>query len=401
MYRLVNEVYQAHEGPVRSLCIGPLGEVCSGDSGSNPQCKRWLIANKALEMTGSPLFHDHWVVAVTSLPPSVAANHNGFIITGCMDSKIRIFDSIGNPVMMLEGHQKGVISFSWTASGQLISGSWDGTAKVWALDWAAHQGNCVMTLGPHENGVQVLGLPDGNIATTSTGEAVNDKPANFKLRIWDGRSGRQIGDSVCDHNGPIRGIVSLPGLSGLVTCSNDGTVALRGIDGTLIDTMQHPPQEDGSPPFVLGCTSLSSSSGLGIVSCGEDGSVMVWEGSVAVQTIMHPSCVWCAVGVPDTEGDFITGDHEGVLRYFTRTTDAAITDSEQAIRLQENFAEAVAAAQVRKRTGPSQEEINKVGECLNSKWEGVAITLSYFPVIATSDRRSPLLSSSPCDSYSH
>ncbi|CAN0532217.1 unnamed protein product, partial [Ectocarpus sp. 8 AP-2014] len=61
---------------------------------------------------------------------------------------------------MLQGHEGGVISFSWTAAGQvgqLISGSWDGTAKVW--DVAG--GVCVVTLGGHENGVCVLGLPDG------------------------------------------------------------------------------------------------------------------------------------------------------------------------------------------------------------------------------------------------
>ncbi len=48
---------------------------------------------------------------------------------------------------------------------------------------------CLMELGPHENGVQVLGLSNGTIATTSTGESVNGKPANFKLRLWDASTG--------------------------------------------------------------------------------------------------------------------------------------------------------------------------------------------------------------------
>jgi len=281
-----------------------------------------------------------------------------------MDARVRVYDAVGNPLMLLEGHQKGVISFSWTAGGQLISGSWDGTAKVWALDFAAHKGECVMTLGPHENGVQVLGLPDGNIATTSTGEAVNDRPANFKLRVWDGRTGRQVGDSICDHQGPIRGIATVAGLSGLATCSNDGTVSLRGIDGTLIDTMAHPLQDDGSPPFVLAVTSLQTGTGMGLVSCGEDGSVVVWEGAERTQSIMHPSSVWCAVGVPDTDGDFVTGGHDGVLRYFTRSADPAVVESAAALLLQHQFEEQVADMRARKRTGPSQEEINK-----QTRWE--------------------------------
>ncbi|CAN0451722.1 unnamed protein product, partial [Hapterophycus canaliculatus] len=45
---------------------------------------------------------------------------------------------------------------------QLISGSWDGTAKVW--DVAG--GSCIVTLSGHENGVCVLGLPDGKARAT-------------------------------------------------------------------------------------------------------------------------------------------------------------------------------------------------------------------------------------------
>ena len=55
-----------------------------------------------------------------------------------------------------------------------------------------------MELGPHENGVQVLGLSNGTIATTSTGESVNGKPANFKLRLWDASTGDYDDDD--DHD---------------------------------------------------------------------------------------------------------------------------------------------------------------------------------------------------------
>lgn len=43
-----------------------------------------------------------------------------------------------------------------------MSGSWDGTAKVW--DVAG--GVCAMTLGGHENGVCVLGLPGGKVGVS-------------------------------------------------------------------------------------------------------------------------------------------------------------------------------------------------------------------------------------------
>ncbi len=45
--------------------------------------------------------------------------------------------------------------------GQLLSGSWDGTARVW--DPASC--TCTQVLEGHENGVSVLGLPNGDIVT--------------------------------------------------------------------------------------------------------------------------------------------------------------------------------------------------------------------------------------------
>ena len=46
---------------------------------------------------------------------------------------------------------------TFTLTLQLISGSWDGSAKIWDVAGGA----CVTTLAGHENGVCVLGFPDG------------------------------------------------------------------------------------------------------------------------------------------------------------------------------------------------------------------------------------------------
>lgn len=347
LYSIIGEFY-AHDGPIRSLCIGPLGEIISGCQSDSPHAKKWNIVAKALDLSGSPIFHDHWVTALTS------SVQMGFVITGCMDSIIRIYDSVGNPVMVLEGHTKGVISFSWTADGFLISGSWDGCAKVWDLN---QNGKLLLSLGPHENGVHVLGLSDGRIATTSTGEAVNGKPANFKLRFWNSKTGQQIGESISDHSGSIRSIISMPGVAGCATTSNDGTVALRGPDGSIVGSMMHPPQEDGSPPFILDCSFLHTDTGMSLVSGGEDGSVMVCDGMNVLQNIPHPTCVWCVLGLPNTDGDFVTGGHDGVLRYFSK--DPQFTSNNASISLQQAFMEQVATNNAKKRQGPSKEEIAK------------------------------------------
>lgn len=140
-----------------------------------------------------------------------------------------------------------MVSFSWTATHQLVSGSWDGTAKIWDLSTST----CIQTLGPHENGVQVLVLSNNLIATVSTGESIQGKPANFKLRFWDAETGQQVGTAIEDHQGSIRCLAPLPMIDGFATTSNDGTVMLRTIEGHVIDIMQHPVQEDGASPFVF------------------------------------------------------------------------------------------------------------------------------------------------------
>jgi WD40 repeat protein len=163
-----------------------------------------------------------------------------------MDSKIRIYDSNGNILGSLVGHSKGVISFSWTKSFQLISGSWDGLAILWDMNSFQQ----LRSFGPHENGVHVLGLSNGLIATTSTGEAVNSRPDNFFIRIWD-TDGKLVTGPIKDHSGPVRSIASLPGFDGFLTTSNDGSVVVRSIEGQVIESLVHPLQEDGSPPFIL------------------------------------------------------------------------------------------------------------------------------------------------------
>lgn len=37
-----------------------------------------------------------------------------------------------------------------------------------------------------------------------------------------------------------------------------------------------------------------------VVSCGEDGSVLVWSGGELVQSLPHPCCVWAVKAVPGT-----------------------------------------------------------------------------------------------------
>jgi WD40 repeat protein len=132
--------------------------------------------------------------------------------------------------------------------------------------------------------------------------------------------------------------------------------------------MYHPAQEDGSPPFILDVCTLDTPTGLDTVSCGEDGSVCVWQGTELLQSIPHPTSVWCACGIPSQEkdGDFVTCSHDGFLRLFSKRTlpFQSLVQEERLSVLQINFLHQVEEAKQRRRKGPSEEEISKA-----AKWD--------------------------------
>jgi phospholipase A-2-activating protein len=170
-----------------------------------------------IELLSARLYgHEHWVTALLRLPPNVleAAPAGGFI-TGSMDKAVRIYSLEGTLISILRGHEGGVISLAFTGDGKhLLSGSWDGTARVWDLATA----KCIHTLSGHENGVCVLGLPDGVVVTGSTGRQEGNSVVDFQLRFWKDFT---LSKTVRDHAGPIRQLAIVPNI-GFVSCSNDG-----------------------------------------------------------------------------------------------------------------------------------------------------------------------------------
>lgn len=241
----------AHDGPVRCMSESKNGRILTGCQSGSPHSMLWNISVDSLrscqiQSDGLPQYHDNWVVSCTFVDHDNANVCRGSFITGCYDSFIRIFEPSGNLQQVLQGHTKGVISFGWTSSFHLLSGSWDGTCRIWDLS----SFTCLHVLGPHENGVTVLGLPNGLIVTSSTGEAVNNRPANYKIRCWS-QDGSLIGNPIEDHGGPIRSLCYLPELQGFASSSNDGTVCIRDSSGNVCSILRHPLLEDGTPPIIL------------------------------------------------------------------------------------------------------------------------------------------------------
>eukprot|EP00611_Tribonema_gayanum_P004574 TRINITY_DN13781_c0_g1_i1.p1 TRINITY_DN13781_c0_g1~~TRINITY_DN13781_c0_g1_i1.p1 ORF type:complete len:814 (-),score=205.36 TRINITY_DN13781_c0_g1_i1:177-2543(-) len=337
-----------HEGPVRSVAALPEGCIATGAQDNT--AKVWG-ATKAgdtafYEVLLTLKEHTHWVTSVVELPPNLLPEAmEGGVVTGSLDSLIRIFNKTGVPLRCLEGHEKGVISLRWEAGGKrLLSGSWDGTARVWDFTAGCP---CTLVLPGHENGVCVLGLSNGTIATGSTGKQGAGRVVDAQIRLWS-PEGKQMA-ALKDHEGPVRSLDLVPNL-GFMSTSNDGTVRVWSTDGTALATMHHPPGREGQPAFVLSGCCLESGE---CVTVDEAGICIVWRDCQAVQTIQHPSSLWCVA--PLSGGDFVTGCQDHHARIFTRAPErAAAADVVKA------FEATVKETQEAAAKGPSDMEISKL-----------------------------------------
>ncbi|KAH9074406.1 hypothetical protein Ae201684P_022214 [Aphanomyces euteiches] len=278
----------------------------------------------------------------------------GGFVTGGMDMHVRVFTKATKEqefvcVIKLEGHTSGVISLTWTQEKEsiLLSGSWDGTCRGWDI----RSQTCRFVLPDHENGVCVLGLSNGRIATGSTGRQQGNQVVDACIRMWDAVSpfNYTLMKTLTDHQGPVRQLVSVDEI-GFASCSNDGTIKLRAAeDGEVLMTCSHPLNHEGKPAFVLGLAYLPKTQHL--VSVSEDCTARVWtlDGS-CLQTIEHPSGLWCVA--PLSNGDFATGAEDKTVRVFSTSGNdpalAAVLTAQ------------VAEAHVQKSRGPSAVEIEKL-----------------------------------------
>jgi phospholipase A-2-activating protein len=315
----------------------------------------------SLELIIPPFQHNHSVTALVS--------NDTVYMTGCKDAVIRAFDAHHHaPLGEMNGHEKAVTSFAWSGD-YLLSGSWDGTAKVW--DWRDQ--HLIATLGGHENSVCVASVSTVDnvhtIATGSAGIAQNNAISGQSIRIWQvnvkTRETAILRTVRNDHDGPIRSIAFLPDRIALASCSNDGTVKLRDcatgqatctlvFDNQLRQQQQHPPMLL-SVTAVVGAANDNSTSSL--VATAEDGHVIVWnlDSSQPPQVIRHPNCVWNALALPN--GDFATCGEDGTLRIFTQSTNRMASDEDRRA-FQQQVQESLQQA------GPSSEDVAKL-----PRWE--------------------------------
>ena len=177
-------------------------------------------------------------------------------------------------------------------------------------------GACTAVLSGHENGVCVLGLPTGDIATGSTGRKDEaDRHVDFKVRLWRrGSAGWTLGTSLTDHTQAVRDLALLPpaaaaatgGWSGFVSVGNDGALVVRGTSGAPSVRFVNPPTEEGNPAFAFRVAALPQPQQPYqqlVATSNEDGVVRVYDVAPGaprglIDEIRLPGTPWAVAGLP-------------------------------------------------------------------------------------------------------
>ena len=397
------ELLSGSEGGVISRTILPSSSANGGvnSEGSNNNGEGMKIDNEEsileIQPGGSSTLHPHQIVAISSPSSSSSSSNNNNMnvyATGCKDGNVRIFDSKTHQLkFVLEGHTNAVTSLSWIeGSGNdpwLVSGSWDGTAKIWSIS-SNNTYNCLTTLSGHENTVSVCGLPSSDsdtnvrmVVTVSAGIAEGNVIKGHTVRIWKllvsstngsssdvGVKSELVNQVANDHSGPMRDVTYDPETHSIYTCSNDGTVKIRSAtDGKCMTTLAYPGSD--RPMFLSLCV-VGNWKTKAVIAGAEDGNVVIWDvsssgnnGTMAnreTQVIAHPGCVWKVIGLDNSSSgccDFVTACNDGKLRIFTRTPSKVASSS-----ILSSFEQSVSESLASRSSGPTPDEIAKL-----PKWE--------------------------------
>ncbi|KAG0370161.1 WD40-repeat-containing domain protein [Gamsiella multidivaricata] len=183
---------------------------------------------------------------------------------------------------------------------------------------------CVHTLQGHTQAIWgVIELEHEVVVTAS---------ADKTIAMW--KNGKKI-KTITGHEDCVRSLALLPGI-GFVSCGNDGAVIVWSNDGNPVQAL------DGHTSFVYSLATLPTGE---IFSSGEDRTVRVWEHGVCTQTIIHPCVsVWCVAALPN--GDIVSGGSDGFVRVFTRNKERVASAEILKAYDEENAAASIPSNQV-------------------------------------------------------
>jgi len=262
--------------------------------------RRWSLTDKKDNLwTDEVLYNTNMFLnAITydSINETIFFAGKDSLINGCkLDSSLN-----EDPQFTLVGHSSNVCSLNENVeTTELISGSWDKTAKVWS------SGSLKYSLKGHEAAVW-----DAKFLPNNKDKFVTVS-ADKTIKIWDKENAIQTITGI--HDDVIRQIDFIPSSQNdflFATCSNDTTIKLFNEGGEIIKSLE------GHESFVYDIKYNNVTAEL--ISCGEDRSLRIWDCTTgkAKQVIRVPAVsIWCLDILPNN--DIVVGCSDNTIRIFS------------------------------------------------------------------------------------
>ncbi len=216
------------------------------------------------------------------------------VLTGSGDGTAKLWDLSGRELQTFAGHNSWVSSVTFSRDGtQVLTGSQDGTAKLWDLS-----GHEIQTFRGHADGVTSVAFsPDGQKVLTGS----IDRTA----KLWD-LSGHEI-QTFTEHDAQgVSSAVFSPDGQKVLTGSENGTAKLWDLSGRVIQTFTEHPYEVSSVAF--------SPDGLKVLT-GSLEIAKLWDlAGREIQTFTgHTSEVFSVAFSPDGQ-KILTGSGDGTAK---------------------------------------------------------------------------------------
>lgn len=288
----IKDIYKSHTSDVRAVTAAryPIGGFITGSR--DTLVKLWVPSDHGAYQDEHVFFGARNFIASLCALPVSAQYPDGLILAGSNDCSIYGFTLASkDPVIKLLGHSNVVCTIS-AAFGLIVSGSWDGTARVWSGQ------QCTSILEGHSQTVWATEVyPSQNLIITGS--------ADRTIRIW--RNG------ICEnvlygHSDCVRGLVITRDLN-ILSCSNDTTVRLWSIQGLCLNVFH------GHENYIYSIALLNN--GRDFATCGEDQTVLIWEKGVCVQTVHIPTDSLWSIACLEND-DLIVGCSDGTVCVLTK-----------------------------------------------------------------------------------
>ncbi|EDV27510.1 uncharacterized protein TRIADDRAFT_21530 [Trichoplax adhaerens] len=248
--------------------------------------------------------HQDYINSMCVMPPS-SDYPDGVIFTGGHDNLILGFlPNKTEPELRLEGHSNVISALSPGKFGTLLSGSWDGTARVWL------KSKSVMVLQEHEGSVLAVSFmsSQGIMITGSSDKSI---------KVWRGGNCER---TLTGHTDCVRALCVCSDVD-ILSCGNDCTIRKWNVLTGQCQQTFH-----GHSSFIYGICMYPGKT-VDFVSCGEDRSLRMWKDDKLIQTITHPAqSVWTVSCL--SNGDIITGTSDGLARIFTMDVTRLASDEQ-------------------------------------------------------------------------